>query len=112
MMQPIFEIWLHEAVALGRIKAPGFFSDPLLTKAYSGAKWIGPAKGFINETAEVTAAEKRVNMGLSTLAEETAALTGGDVDRNHAQLVKEHNRRVADGLIPDPNIQPGVGNGE
>ena len=28
--QPVYEIWLAEAVATGRIKAPGFFSDPLL----------------------------------------------------------------------------------
>lgn len=108
MMQPIYEIWLHEAVSIGRIRAPGFFADPLITKAYVGAVWVGPAKGFINETAEVTAAGKRVDMGLSTLAEETAALTGGDVDRNHAQLVKEHRRRVADGLIPDSNAKIGA----
>lgn len=34
--KPIYEIWLSEAVALGRIQAPGFFSDPLIRAAWLG----------------------------------------------------------------------------
>jgi len=86
-------------VASGRIVAPGFFSDPLIRYAYLGAKWTGPAKGQIQELAEVEAANKRVQYGLSTLQDETAQLTGGDWEQNHPQQVKEHARRLDDGLI-------------
>ena len=46
--QPVYEEWFAEAVAKGRIPAPGFFSDPLIRKAYTGAEWNGPAQGLLN----------------------------------------------------------------
>ena len=48
--QPVYEIWLAEAIALGRIKAPGFFSDPLIRAAWSGARWMVRHRGqLINQ---------------------------------------------------------------
>ncbi len=94
----IYEIWMWEAVAIGRLPAPGFFSDPLIRAAYLGAKWTGPAKGQIQEADEVEAAHQRVEYGFSTLQEETAQLTGGDWEANHVQRVKEVKRRREDGL--------------
>ena len=41
--QPVYEVWLAEAVARGRIKAPGFFDDPLIRAAWCSARWDGPA---------------------------------------------------------------------
>ena len=97
--QTIKEIWMYEAVATGRIKAPGFFNNPLIRKAYCGSVWIGPAKGMIDEQKEVGAAEKRINIGISTIQEETIQLTGGDFDRNHSQRTREHKMRTEAGLI-------------
>jgi len=57
--------------------------------AYCGALWIGPSPGQINPTDEVSAAEKRIGLALSTRAEETAALTGGDFETNLRQIRKE-----------------------
>ncbi len=91
--QPIYESWLEEAVCRGRIKAPGFFDDPLIRKAYSGAVWNGPAPGHINPVQEVTAATKRVEEGFSTRAQETAELNGGDWERNHRQRIREERMR-------------------
>lgn len=96
--QMVYEAWMEEAVAIGRISAPGFFRDPIIRAAYLGSEWIGPAKGMINETDEVGAANERVNMGISTLAEETAQLTGGDWERKHRQRTKEQRMRVEAGL--------------
>jgi lambda family phage portal protein len=87
--QPVYEIFLYEAIAQGRIAAPGFFADPLVRLAYSGARWIGPSPGQINPTDEVNAAEKRLSLAISTRAEETAALTGGDFEGNLRQIRKE-----------------------
>lgn len=87
--QPIYEEWLAEAVAKKRIDAPGFFSDPLIRKAYCRAEWNGPAKGILDPVKEVNAAEKRVQNGFSTRSSETMEMTGGDYFRNVDQLKRE-----------------------
>lgn len=97
--QPVYEVWLYEAVSSGRIAAPGFFSDPIIRKAYAGSEWIGPARGMIDETKEVRAAQDRVDMRISTLQEETAQLTGGDWLAKFPQMVKEQKMLRAAGLL-------------
>lgn len=87
--QPVYEEWLTEAVAKGRIKAPGFFADPVIRKAYCGAKWNGPAKGMLDPVREVTAAEKRVQNGFSTRSDETMQMTGTSYYNNIEQLKHE-----------------------
>lgn len=87
--QPVYEEWFAEAVAKGRIPAPGFFSDPLIRKAYTGAEWNGPAQGLLNPVQEVTAAEKRVQNGFSTRDREAMEMNGSDFYRNAAQLKRE-----------------------
>jgi len=102
--QLVYENWLTEAVALGRIKAPGFFRDYRIRKAYMGALWIGEAPGQIDPLKEVEAAEKRLDLCLSTLDEETVAITGGDFDRNYPRIAKERKLMAAIGMW-----QPGQG---
>lgn len=87
--QPIYEEWLAEAVAIGRVKAPGFFNDPAICRAWCGAEWNGPAPGQLDPVKEVTAAEKRIKLGLSTRERETIENTGGDFDNNVKQLKRE-----------------------
>lgn len=87
--QPIFEEWLAEAVAKGRISAPGFFSDPLIRKAYCGAEWNGPAQGLLNPVQEVSAAAARVENGFSTGEHEAAEMNGSDFYRNTKQRRQE-----------------------
>lgn len=91
--QPIYEQWLTEAVARGRINAPGFFEDITIRKAYSGSEWSGPTQGQIDPLKEVTAATKRVEEGFSTRSKETTELTGGDYYQNIRQLQKEDRLR-------------------
>lgn len=101
--QPIYEEWLAEAVAKGRIYAPGFFTDPMVRKAYCGAEWNGPSQGQIDPLKEVTAAAKRIDLGISTHAKETVELTGGDFYRNVRQLTTEKKLLREGGLLPDIN---------
>ncbi|MCM3567860.1 phage portal protein [Neobacillus mesonae] len=96
--QPIYEEFLAEAVAKGRINAPGFFTDPLARKSYCMAEWNGPSQGQIDPLKEVNAAEKRVLNGFSTRARETVELTGGDFYKNHRQRVVEEKLRMEGGL--------------
>lgn len=104
--QPIYEEWFSEAVALGRIKAPGYFSDPAIRKAYTACTWNGPARTNLNPVQEVTAATKRVEAGFSTAQEETAQMTGGDYSRNIRQRVIEATRKKEVDKISNPQEAP------
>lgn len=93
--QPVFEVWLSEAVARGRVKAPGFFTDPLICKAYCRAEWNGPAPGQLDPVREVTASGKRIELGLSTREREAIEINGSDFDRNIEQLKLEQAKMNA-----------------
>jgi len=80
--QPIYEEWLAKAVAKGRIKAPGFFADPLRHKAYCKAAWNGLARGLLVPKKEAEAAVLRVENGFSTRSVETMEITGSDFYNN------------------------------
>jgi lambda family phage portal protein len=88
--KPIYELWLIEAVANGRVKAPGFFNDPAIMKAWCRSTWNGPAPGQLDPGKEVDAAIKRVQQAFSTREAETAELTGGNWDENVAQVIREN----------------------
>ena len=87
--QPVYEEWLCEAVAKGRIYAPGFFNDPIIKEAYCTAEWNVPSAGQLDPTKEVEAAEARVQGGYSTREKETAELTGTDFYDNIKQRKRE-----------------------
>ena len=87
--QPIYEEWLSEAVAKGRIKAPGFFNDPIIKSAYCSAEWSGPSAGQLDPTKEVQAADLRVQGGYSTREREARELTGTDFYKNIKQRKRE-----------------------
>lgn len=99
--QPIYEEWLCEAVAKGRISAPGFFTDPMVRKAYSSSQWNGPSQGQIDPLKEVKAAKERVDGGFSTRTKETMELTGEDFSKNVRQLSREKELMQKGGLIED-----------
>ena len=98
LCQPIYEAVLFEAIARGRLEAPGFIDDPMIRAAYCGCLWIGDPQGQLDPLKETNAAEKRIDIGLTTLEQETMELTGGDFDLNHDQRVYEHALRHAAGL--------------
>lgn len=95
--QPIYEEWFAEAVARGRIRAPGFFDDPALRRAYTNCTWNGPSRTSLNPKDEAEAANLRVQAGFSTAEQETAQMTGGIWAENmrqrkiEAQIQREVN---------------------
>lgn len=109
--QPIYEEWLADAVALGIVKAPGFFADPMVRRAWSGAQWAGDGPGALDPLKEAQAAGERMKLGITTLAEEIVAYDGGDWEQKHAQRSREVDERVEAGLeapaAPDPGT-PGM----
>lgn len=101
--QVVYEEWLTHAVAEGRLYAPGFLrGDPMVRKAYSGAVWVGPAPGQIDPLKEIEAAARRIEVGVSSLARETAALTGMDWEVELRQQIKEARLRQVADLVKTP----------
>ena len=87
--QPVYEAWLAEAVARGRIQAPGFFGDPLIRTAWQGARWIGPVQSSIDPQKEVKAAVLQIQHALKTHEQVAREMGGGDWDQNAEQLRRE-----------------------
>lgn len=102
LCQPIYETWLYEAVAIGRVSAPGFFADPMIRKAYCGAAWGGDSPGYIDPKDDVEAARERIDGLFSTYDEETTLLTGGDFEYNMRQRAKEKRMITKAGLEYKP----------
>lgn len=89
---PVYEIWLSEAVALGRISAPGFFTDRAMREAWLGTQWIGPSQGQLDPTKEITAEIQACQNGFSTYADSALRINGSDFDSNVDELIKETER--------------------
>lgn len=108
--QPVYDTWLMEAVATGRISAPGFFDDPMRRHAYCGCAWVGEPMGHIDPLKSAKSNEIWVNMGVKTLEEVTTETTGGEWEANHRQSAKEHEARSEAGLLPEPPMAAGAEN--
>ena len=106
--QPIFELWLANEVASGRINAPGFFSSAIVRSAWCGAVWTGDGPGSIDPEKEVDAATKRVNLGISTLEAESIAHDGIGFEEKHAQRAKEISLQKRDGTYVPPNAYAAI----
>jgi lambda family phage portal protein len=104
--QVIYEEWLTEEILQARIPAGGFFSSVDVKKAWCVAEWNGETMGQIDEQKEVNAAILKVQNGFSTYQKETAALNGGDFQRNTRKLKRERAILDMSGLIPQTPEPP------
>ncbi|MDO5784717.1 MAG: phage portal protein [Eubacteriales bacterium] len=100
--QPVYEEWLSEAVAKGRVSAPGFFSDPAIRQAYSAAQWYGPTQGQLDPVKEVEAAQKRIENCFSTHAKEAMELTGTDFMDN-VRAIRQERKLMQDSETTNNN---------
>ncbi|WP_409969606.1 phage portal protein [Bengtsoniella intestinalis] len=96
--QPVYELWLSEAVARGRISAPGFFDDPAIREAWCKVRWMGPVQGQLDPLKEVNAAEKQVNNAFKTRSSVTLEMGGGDWHENVSEMAIE-NQMLADAQV-------------
>lgn len=96
---PVYERFFTEAVAKGRIEAPGFNTDPLKRKAWLSCEWIGPARGMIDEVKEVSAAAERVALGISTLKIEAIRLMGQDWYKILPEIIRESEIIKSKGIL-------------
>lgn len=106
--RPVFEVWMTEAVARGRIIAPGFLTDPLIRQAYLQSEWIGPSQGQLDPTKEVQAAQMAVENGFSTREAESIRLNGSEYLSNVSKLKSENKqlREANGGNAPTAPAEP------
>lgn len=104
--RPIYEAWLTEAVARGRIIAPGYFTNPLLRSAYLGSDWIGPSQGQLDPEKEINAEILAIAHGFSTHAQSTIKLNGGEWGANVEQLSREAAQLETAGLVQGADEDP------
>ncbi|QHJ79156.1 MAG: hypothetical protein [Caudoviricetes sp.] len=107
--QPIYEQWLSEAVAKGRIEASGFFDDPAIKAAWCGAKWIGPAQSSLNPAQEANAYKTQLEIGVTTREIVSQQINGTTFDQNNRTLAREYAARKAAGLEGNENATTGNG---
>lgn len=90
---PVFREWFVTELAMGSFSfsAPGFFDDPMVREAWIGHSWFGEGAGQIDPVRETTAALRRVEGGLSTATQESAAL-GNDFEKNIS--IQRRERRL------------------
>jgi len=114
---PVYEWVITEAVASGRLAAPGFFSDPVIREAWLGADWVGPSRIQLDPQKEASADLIDLGMGTKTRSQIIMERTGGSFEAKHAQLMKEERLRneagmatpssTSQALQPPPNDNSG-----
>jgi len=73
-VSPIRSAWMEESHAVDDLPLPNGAPEYVeCREAYSQARWLGPARGWIDPTSEAQAAILRMDGALSTLEDECAA---------------------------------------
>lgn len=102
--QPTYENWLAEEIAMGKIRAPGFFTSDEIRRAWSAANWIGDAPPEIDPDKAVDAAIKRMSASITTLEEETMAFNGRSFRQRYKTMVKERQMLAEGGLLSEKPV--------
>jgi len=97
LCNPVYGLWFDEYVARGKIQVDNY-GNPAVRAAYIGASWDGPPKGSIDELKEINAAEKRINVGVSTIQKEAQEISGLHWKDVHKQRSVEMKLRKESGL--------------
>ncbi len=112
--QPLYELWLAEAVARQRVRASGYFDDPMLRQAWAAARWIGPVQGSLDPLKEAKADLLLINCGIKTHEQVTRERGGGDWEENVEQLKQENEllQAAGAGTVSSADMGQEEGDGE
>lgn len=102
LCQPVYNLWLENEIACGRIAAPGYFADPMVKAAWQSAAWVGEGMGSLDEVKDITAAEKRVGLGVSTRDDEGLAYNGRGWREKFEQRKRETEAERKAGMLAAP----------
>ncbi len=101
-LNPIYESWLSEEIAAGKIKAPGW-SDPVLRAAWKNNAWIGAPMPNIDPLREAKANKENLDMSATTQNRIARGLNGSSAKDN----IVINNR-----MFPETPITPWNKQGE
>lgn len=94
---PIYEMWLSEEIASGRIQAPGF-SDPLLREAWLNCEWNGVPMPNIDPLKSAQADLAYTSMGSQTLDDVARNFNGSSGKANRTKLTRQWEE------LPQPKL--------
>ena len=94
---PIYEMWLSEEIAAGRISAPGF-SDPLLKAAWLNCEWSGVSMPNIDPAKTFAADLGYAQIGAHTLDDIARSHNGSSGKANRAKLKRQWEE------LPEPKL--------
>jgi capsid protein len=87
-LDPIYEMWLSEEIAAGRISAPGW-ADPRMRAAWLRHRWQGSGLPVMDPTKTAQAAKMALELGLTTMDDEAIEYNGSSAKANRAKLAQE-----------------------
>lgn len=97
--QPVWAMVQEEAFLRGYWRIPAGAPDFYAQRAaWTAARWIGPARGYVDPVKEILATVTGLKWGLTTWADAIAE-QGGDVDAVYDQLAREKAKRDERGII-------------
>jgi capsid protein len=88
-LDPIYESWLAEEIAAGRVSCPGW-ADPRLRAAWLRHGWKGTPMPNIDPAVTMKAGRDAAELGASTLEEIAIEYNGSSAKANRAKLAKEY----------------------
>ena len=88
ILGPIYEMWLAEEIAAGRINAPGW-ADPRLRAAWTAHRYNGLSMPNIDPEKTAKAAKEYVSMGATTLEDVAIEYNDSDAESNRVKLKQE-----------------------
>jgi capsid protein len=88
ILGPVYEMWLSEEIAAGRISAPGW-ADPRLRSAWVSHRYNGISMPNIDPTRTAAAAKEYLSMGATTLEDVAIEYNDSDAEANRIKLKEE-----------------------
>lgn len=86
---PIYEMWLSEEIAAGRISAPGW-SDPVIRDAWLCAEWAGAPMPSIDPLKSMQSAKLAVELGAETLDDVAREHNNSSGKANRAKIARQY----------------------
>jgi len=100
VLNRIYKVWLETEIYSGRIKAPNYEADK---SKYLRPKWIMPKRDLVDPLKEITAIEKKINMGI-TCKIDVANANGEDYEELLKKRAREVELEKQYGLYVEPEV--------
>ena len=99
ILGPMYEMWLAEEIAAGRISAPGW-ADPRLRAAWTAHRFNGLSMPNIDPLKAAKAAKEYLSMGATTLDDVAIEHNDSDAESNRVKLKQEFTELREIGSMP------------